>query len=87
MAVLESVKRSVRLNGSCMEWFPVVLESLYAHNCKNIVADESALRFDADYEHYPMRGQLSLTLTPSLSHHETNVAIISSVNWGGVSSW
>ena len=70
MAVLECVKRNIHLNGSCEEWFPVVLESLHAHNCKNIIADESALHFSADYEHYPVCGQLSLTLSPSLSHNK-----------------
>lgn len=86
MAVLESVKRNIHLNGSCEEWFPVVLESLLAHNCKNIVADESTLHFDADYEHYPIHGQLSLTLSSSLSHNETNIDIISNASWGGTYS-
>lgn len=85
MATIKTVERSIRLAGPCQEWFPIIKESLHAHGCQNITADERLLCLCADYRENLACGHISVTITQSAICNETNVNTVATVNLGGAS--
>lgn len=86
MAVLESVKRSARLAGSCQEWIPIVRENLSVQGFKNIQTDVSNLRLTADYIDSGIMGMISICLSQSTSFTGTNVSVVATASLGNTSA-
>lgn len=81
MIVSETVKRSVRLRGSCSAWLPVVRDSLSAHGCRRIAVDKSSHTLTAAFGDAPVSGSVAVSLSP-VSGGETNAAVVVAVSVG-----
>lgn len=78
MSFCGSVVRSIRVTGSCGEWFPVVLDSLRSSGCHDVSGDLPSMRLSGAYS----GGCVTVALAPS----DTDGEVLISVSAAPVSS-
>lgn len=81
MSFCDPVVRSVRVGGSCRDWFPVVMDSLRSHGFTNVSGDLPSLRLSGAYS----GGFLTVALAPSDVSGEVLISV-SAASCGGVES-
>lgn len=67
--MLDPIVRSVRVSGSCDEWYPLVRESLVAHGYEVVVDDPASLRLCGKSD------RLAISVSLALSGLDTDVVV------------